>query len=512
MKKAIIIGAGPAGLTCAYQLLQETDIKPIILEASNVIGGISATICHNGNRLDLGGHRFFTKNKEVMQLWTSLMPIQGEPAIDDKLLGHKKAFVAGGPNPETDDAVMLIRNRLSRILYLRHFFDYPISLKFQTIKNMGLLRTFKAGLGYFLASVFKRKENSLEDFFINRFGKPLYEMFFEDYTEKLWGIHPRQIAPSWGSQRVKGLSLLKVVLDVVKKVLRIKTHTETSLIDEFFYPKRGSGQFYELMAQKIISAGGELKLQQEVTKINKVADKIISVETKDGSVFTGDYFISSMPIKDLAQGLSAGGEVLEVASELPYRDFITVGVLVNELKIKNQTTLKTLQNIIPDNWVYIQERDVKLGRFQIANNLSPYMVKDILHTVFLGLDYFCTEGDKLWNMSDSDFIEFAIDELVKLGVIERAAVLDSVRVKVKKAYPAYFGSYTKFNVVQEYLDSFSNLYCIGRNGQHRYNNMDHSMLTAIETVNVIKNGIQDKSSIWNVNTEEEYHEKSKVTC
>ncbi len=511
MQTAIIIGAGPAGLTAAYQLLKETNIKPIILEATDIIGGISATITHNGNRLDLGGHRFFSKNKQVMQLWTELMPVQGAPAIDDKILGSKKDYAVAGPDPELSDGVMLIRHRLSRILYLRSFFSYPISLSFTTFKNMGLWRTFVAGIGYIYAMLFKREEKSLEDFFVNRFGYPLYSMFFEDYTEKLWGVHPRNIAPDWGAQRVKGLSLFKAVSEFIKKTLNIKSkQIETSLIDEFFYPKKGPGQLYELMAEKIKTVGGKIHLNSEVRNIEIHGDEIVSVTTLDGRKFAGEYFISSMPIRDLINALddkARNNNINEVANGLVYREFMTVGLLVKNLKLKNETKLKTVNNIIPDSWIYVQERDVRLGRIQVFNNWSPYMVADFENTVFIGLEYFCNEGDEMWKQSDEDFIKFAVAELVKLKIIDENDVLDSVRIKVKKAYPAYFGTYEKFNIVREYLNVFDNLYCIGRNGQHRYNNMDHSMLCAIETVKVIKNGGLNKYKIWDVNAEQEYHEE-----
>ncbi|MBQ2675817.1 MAG: NAD(P)/FAD-dependent oxidoreductase [Clostridia bacterium] len=509
MKEAIIIGAGPAGLTAAYQLLKNTDIKPIILEETNVIGGISQTAEHNGNRMDIGGHRFFSKSETVMNLWQELMPVQGKPALDDIMLGTEKEFANTEKDPQKEDDVLLIRRRVSRIFYLRHFFDYPISLKFATFANMGLWRTIKAGFGYIASCIHKREEKSLEDFYINRFGKPLYSMFFEDYTEKLWGVHPSQIAPDWGAQRVKGLSLSKAILSILKKPFENRkdpSKVETSLIEQFYYPKKGPGQLWELMAKKILEMGGEIRFNTPVDSIQLSDGKITSVGSK-GNEIKGDYYISSMPIKDLIESMKdkAPANVCEVAKNLPYRDFITVGLLVNKLKIKNSTKLKTVSNIVPDCWIYIQERDVKIGRLQIFNNWSPYMVKDLENTVWVGLEYFCSEGDKMWSATDEEFINFAIDELVKIDIIDREDVLDSVRINIKKAYPAYFGVYSRFNEVREFIDGIDNLYCVGRNGQHRYNNMDHSMLTAVEAVNAIC-GKGSKNDIWNVNTEEEYHE------
>lgn len=511
-KNVIIIGAGPAGLTAAFQILKNTDIKPIIVEESEFIGGISRTAVYKNNRMDLGGHRFFTKSPQVMKIWESMMPIQGFPSMDDILLNRTLAWSPNGPNPEIEDKVLLKRNRVSRIFYLRKFFNYPISLRLETLTNMGLIRTIKVGLGFIASVIHKRKEKSLEDFYINHFGKPLYEMFFEDYTEKLWGVHPSKIAPDWGAQRVKGLSLFKVIMSVLTKPFTRSEDRETSLIEEFFYPKLGPGQLWETLADEITRMGGKIVLNTFVNKISLSNGNSIEVQAidKNGEIveFSAETLFSSMPIKDLIKGLGdvPPQEVSQIASELPYRDFITVGLLLNKLLIQNKTKLKTISNIVPDCWMYIQERDVTLGRIQIFNNWSPYLVANPENTVWIGLEYFCNEGDEKWIMKDEDFIKYAIDELEKIGIIDKVDVLDSTIIKVKKAYPAYFGSYKNFNLVKEYLNTIDNLYCIGRNGQHRYNNMDHSMLTAIEAVNCYINNIKSKDVIWNVNTEEEYHE------
>ncbi len=513
-KTAIIIGAGPAGLTAAYQLLKETDIKPIILEESSFIGGISRTAVYKGNRMDIGGHRFFSKNQQVNDIWKELMPIQGAPSKDDKKLGIDKPLEPGGPDPEKEDRVMLIRNRVSRIFYLRKFFDYPISIKPATFINMGFGRTVKAGFGYIGSMIKKREEKSLEDFYINRFGKPLYQMFFEDYTEKLWGVHPSQIAPDWGAQRVKELSLSKAIKEMFIKAFNKKHKTdETSLIEQYMYPKKGPGQLFETMAYAVEDMGGEICYNAKVVEIHTQDNKITEVVTEDGlhnrETFKGDLFFSTMPIKDLISSMSdkVPGDVYDIATNLPYRDFITVGLLLKKLKLKNKTKIKTVSGIVPDCWIYIQERDVKIGRLQIFNNWSPYMVDDYENTVWVGLEYFCDENDIMWNMSSDMFTKFAIDELDRIDIIDKEDVLDSTHIRVKKAYPAYFGTYSQFNKVRQFLDKIDNLYCLGRNGQHRYNNMDHSMLTAIEAVNVVKSGSNDKSVIWNVNTEEEYHEQ-----
>jgi len=513
---AVIIGAGPAGLTAAYQLLKETDIKPIILEETDFVGGISRTAVYKGNRIDIGGHRFFSKSSRVNKIWDELMPVQGAPSKDDSKTGIDKYLNRGGPDPEKADRVMLVRNRISRIYYLRNFFDYPITIKFSTFKNMGLKRTMAAGLGYMTSFIRKREEKSLEDFYVNRFGRPLYEMFFEDYTEKLWGVHPSKISPDWGAQRVKELSLSKAVREMLLKTID-KSHEnkETSLIDHFKYPKKGPGQLWESMAREIEIMGGIIQFNSRVVEIEHENKQIkqVTVETPDGSrkKFVGNLFFSTMPVKDLVDGMGrqVPDKISRIASGLPYRDFITVGLLMKKLKLKNPTGIKTIGNIVPDCWIYIQERDVKIGRLQIFNNWSPYMPADNEKTVWLGLEYFCHEGDEMWNMDKEEFIGFAIDELSRIDIIEKEDVLDAERIKVKKAYPAYFGTFDEFDAVRKYLDGFQNLYCIGRNGQHRYNNMDHSMLTAIEAVRVIKSGLRDRSSIWNVNSEKEYHEDKK---
>ena len=514
MGEIIIIGAGPAGLSAAYKLLKtKKDIKPIILESSQYVGGISRTHVFDDNRMDLGGHRFFTKSQEVMDLWTEIMPLQGAPAKDDILLNRNLELIADGPNPEKTDKVFLRRQRVSRIFFLKKFFDYPISLKLKTFTNMGFVRTLRAGFGYIYVSIFKRKENSLEDFYINRFGKPLYEMFFEDYTEKVWGIHPSQISPDWGSQRVKGLSLFKALLNIITKPFKKGTEVETSLIEEFFYPAKGPGSLYEHLHNEIKKLGGEIKFNQTVSKIEIADNKIKKIYAQDekGNIteYSADAVFSSMPIKDLVSSLgdNAPDSIKNIAFNLPYRDFMTVGLLVNKLAIENKSGIKTVSNIVPDCWIYVQDRDVSLGRLQIFNNWSPYMVHDYKNTVFVGLEYFCNEGDEFWTMDDEKFIQVAIDEVVKIGIIQKQSVIKSTLVKQKKAYPAYFGVYKDFDIVKDYLDKFENLYCIGRNGQHRYNNMDHSILTGIRAAEAFMEGSKDKEKIWQVNTEETYHEK-----
>lgn len=517
--KVVIIGAGPAGLTAADKLLEDKEkYDVLILEETQNIGGISQTVKYKENRMDIGGHRFFSKDERVMEYWKNLMPLQGEDSFDDEELGRKKQLEEGGPNPNEENEVMLVRTRVSRIYFIKKFFDYPVTLKWETIKNMGFFRTLKVGFSYLKAMCFKKKEKSLEDFYINRFGKQLYNMFFKNYTERLWGRKASQISPDWGAQRVKGVSIKAILKDMLNKLIGKKNskNTETSLIEQFWYPKYGPGQLWETLAKRVENKGGEIRKGYKVVNINIKNDKIEFVECEvNGKLekIEGDIFISTMPVKDLVCGFKGDkipNKMLEIAKGLPYRDFITVGLLLKRLNLKNKTNIKTLGNIVPDCWIYVHEPEAKLLRIQIFNNWSPYMVKDAKNNVWVGLEYTCEENDTYWNMSDEEFINMAAEELIRMGIIEKSDILDSHREKIKKAYPAYFDTYAEMDTLIEYLDKFDNLYCIGRNGQHRYNNMDHSMVTAFEAVKNIKGNITNKSNIWNVNTEREYHETKKI--
>lgn len=524
LKKAVIIGAGPAGLTAAYALLKKTDIHPIVLEQSKALGGLSRTVNFSGNRMDIGGHRFFTKSKQIKELWKNIMPLASAPAWDDRYLHRACPTFADGVDPEQDDHVFLLRSRISRIYYLRQFFSYPVSLSLRTLYGLGARRVSWILLSYLSACLKKREENTLEDFMINRFGRALYQTFFASYTEKVWGRPPSQIGADWGSQRIKGVSLLGVIRDFLDSRLGIQpAKQETSLIKQFFYPKFGPGEFFEDLGSEVRRLGGEIRCQQRVVGIEGDSDKHITslrVEHADGTLETipADFVFSSMPVKDLCAAMPAdwlSDKARAVAAQLPYRDFMTAGLLVNKLALQNHTRYKTVHGLVPDCWIYIQEPEVKIGRLQIFNNWSPYLVKDPLHTVWLGLEYFCQEGGSLWSMSDEAFLSFAAGELEKIGILAPHAVLQGHVVRVPKAYPAYYDSYRDFPVVREALDEVENLYCIGRNGQHRYNNMDHSMLTALEAVRLLKAGIADRTSLWKIHTQSDYQEEASAeegTC
>jgi protoporphyrinogen oxidase len=568
-KQAIIIGAGPAGLTAALEFLRRSDVVPIVLEASHEIGGISRTVRYKGNRMDIGGHRFFSKSDRVMQWWIDLMPPEmdgasGAPSQEICYQGkrrvvsipvrlpeepvlrgvgpivletetqsdaeaceneaHADAIVAAPP-PVDPDLVMLIRPRRSRIYYLRKFFDYPITLTKTTLGNLGAARTLKVGTSYLRSRVSQIKpEKSLEDFLINRFGRQLYLTFFKSYTEKVWGTPCDAISAEWGAQRIKGLSLMTAVKHFVKKCCTLRKPTElaqkdlaqkdlaqketdTSLIERFLYPKFGPGQLWEHVADLVRQKGGEIHLGWRVDKIYCEGKRVLSIDAVNGAgerqTFAGDYFFSTMPMRDLVQAIDAPvpENVHEVSEGLQYRDFITVGLLADRLKVQEPDG-----GLLKDTWIYVQEPDVLLGRLQIFNNWSPYLVADP-SKVWIGLEYFCYETDDLWKMTDEEIKKFAIAEVAKIGILNAEDVTDGHVVRVPKTYPAYFGTYHRFNELREFTDSFENLFLVGRNGMHKYNNQDHSMLTAMTAVDGILAGHVDKAALWGINTEQEYHEE-----
>ena len=584
-RKAIIIGAGPAGLTAALELLRRTDVQPVILEASGEIGGISRTIRYKGNRMDIGGHRFFSKSDRVMRWWMELMP----PAMDERAEGDTKptdeaveiryqgkrreiavaAAARSGsrglgtasavletdteetdaegeenlathghtetvvPEPEDADHVMLVRPRKSRIYYLRKFFDYPIKLTGSTVTNLGPVRMAKIGVSYAAARLKPiKEEKSLEDFLINRFGRALYLTFFKSYTEKVWGVPCDQISAEWGAQRIKGLSLTTAVRHFIRKAFArrpaqassesgapdvAQKGTDTSLIERFLYPKFGPGQLWEHVADKVQAMGGEIHMSCSADRIITENGVVTAVEavTENGQRqrFEGSFIFSTMPMRELTQALEAGGaavpgNVREVSDGLQYRDFITVGVLANKLDVSEPDVEVGGSKLIRDTWIYIQEPDVLLGRLQIFNNWSPYMVADP-SKVWIGLEYFCYDTDPLWTMPDEDLKRFATEELEKIGILKTAEVLDAHVVRVPKTYPAYFGTYSRFDELRTWTDSFENLFLVGRNGMHKYNNQDHSMLTAMKVVDGIAAGHVDKAAVWAINTEQDYHEEKR---
>ncbi len=571
-RRAIIIGAGPAGLTAALELVRRSDIVPVVLEASGEIGGISRTVRYKGNRMDIGGHRFFSKSDRVMQWWAELMPPErsealpgGAPADDltiryqgrervvavparlpeePVLRGAGPIAVDAGPaeaelchgedsaeatgctetlllttEPPNEDLVMLVRPRKSRIYYLRRFFDYPISLGRTTLANLGPTRVLRVAWSYAVSRVRQiAPEQSLEDFLINRFGRELYLTFFKSYTEKVWGTPCHEISAEWGAQRIKGLSLMGAVKHFVRGLLPswrkrrgnlAQKSTDTSLIERFLYPKFGPGQLWERAAELVDVGGGELHLQWTVDHVHTEGDRVLWVEAVHPAEgrrrFEGDYFFSTMPMKELVRAMDAPvpANVRQVSEGLQYRDFITVGLLVDKLNVQERDG-----GLLRDTWIYVQEPDVQLGRLQIFNNWSPHLVADP-SKVWIGLEYFCYETDALWAMPDEDLKRFAIGELATIGIVNAADVLDGHVERVPKTYPAYFGTYDRFDELRTWTDRFENLFLVGRNGMHKYNNQDHSMLTAMRAVDGILDGRVDKAALWGINTEQEYHEKKR---
>ncbi len=523
-KIAVIIGAGPAGLTAAYELLTRTDIAPIVLEKSYAIGGLSRTVNYQGNRMDLGGHRFFSKSDRVMNWWLQQMPLQRDSTSGEQIAYHGitrnlPPSAAAKDSESTDtDHVMLLRKRKSRIYFLGKFFTYPISLSWDTLKKLGPSRTIRIAFSYLRSALFPtRNPSNLEQFFINRFGRELYQTFFKSYTEKVWGVPCRDISAAWGEQRIKGLSIRKAVSHFISQLFRTtrgvaQKDTETSLIEQFLYPKFGPGQMWEGVAQKIVQLGGRIITDAEVVAVRHHEHGVTSVLVRNSAgasqEFTGDYFLSTMAVKDLISAMGAElpekvpENVRAVSDGLQYRDFITVGVLARKLKVTAETG-----SAIEDNWMYLQEPDIRASRLQIINNWSPSMVATP-ENIWMGVEYFCCDTDDLWKASDQKIAALAISELDKIGIIDKSDVLDSTVIRVPRSHPAYFGTFGRFNEVRAYTDTFPNLLLLGRNGMHRYNNQDHSMLTAMVAVDNILANISDKSNLWSVNTELEYLEST----
>lgn len=523
-KRAVIIGAGPAGLTAAYELLTRTDILPIVLEKSEYMGGISRTVNYKGNRIDIGGHRFFSKSDRVMQWWLNILPMQATDAPNTRITYQRQSAAVPAPprtaDPHSDDRVMLIRSRKSRIYFMRQFFAYPITLSGETIRRLGIFKTIRIGLSYFRAVLFPiRNEKNLEEFFINRFGRELYLTFFKSYTEKVWGIECKEISAEWGAQRIKGLSIYKTITHILKKVFGrqkrdiAQKDVETSLIEQFLYPKFGPGQMWEEAATHVRGRGGQILTHWSVDNIERRGNAIRAVtarntETGEMRRFEGEYFFSTMPVKELVAAMepAAPNDIQTISNGLVYRDFITVGVLCSRIKLREESG-----ELVKDNWIYVQEPDVLVGRLQIFNNWSPSMVSDP-DKIWIGLEYFCNESDALWNKTDAEMIALAKTELAQMNILDSQDVLDATVIRMPKTYPAYFGSYDRFPEIIKWVDQIENLFLVGRNGMHKYNNQDHSMLTAMTAVDNIIGNIRSRDNLWALNTEQEYHEEKQTAA
>jgi protoporphyrinogen oxidase len=522
MPDAIIIGAGPSGLTAAYELLRTTNIRPILIEQDTQVGGISKTVNYKGNRIDLGGHRFFSKSDAVIDWWLQFLPLAKDIDAGELELTYRnqKTQLAARSRPEAaEDAVMLLRQRKSRIFYGGKFYDYPLKLNWNTLSNLGAARLARIAATYAAAKARPiRPEVTLEHFFINQFGKELYLTFFKDYTEKVWGVPCQELPATWGHQRVKDLNVGKAILDALQSLLRrdrsLNQKTKsTSLIEQFLYPVYGPGQMWETVADEIIRLGGEIRLNTSVESIRCSDDGLVeSVSVKDlktgeRSELKGTHFLSTMPIRTLIRSLEnmpVPPEVKEVADGLEYRDFLIVGLLTRRLQKEDREGLP-----ITDNWIYLQDGGIRAGRMQLFHNWSPGMVAEP-GLRWIGVEYFCNETDAFWQQSDEDIKKQAIAEMERIGFIDADAVIDSTVIRVPKAYPSYYGTFDRFPVIQKWLDTFQNLWFMGRNGMHRYNNTDHSMLTAMAVVDLIRGESSDKAALWEINTEMEYHEKSEA--
>lgn len=462
----VVIGSGPAGLTAAYELAKH-GIRSVVLERADKVGGISRTEEYKGYRFDIGGHRFYTKDLEVQQLW-------------HEVLGNDFIQVP----------------RLSRIYYQGKFFDYPLSL-FNTLSNLGIVTSFLILVSYFKAKLEarlkpKKKIQNFEEWVTDRFGRRLYEIFFKTYTEKVWGISCTKIQAEWAAQRIQGMSLKRAVLAALFGGSKAK-----SLIKKFEYPRLGPGMMWERFQEEVEHYGSDVLLNTSVVRIKRKENRVQSVTVQQGNQtfqITGDQFISSMPVSALVKSLDppAPPAVLEAAQGLKYRDFLIVALMIDQV------------DLFPDNWIYIHSPEFQVGRIQNFKNWSIEMVPDPSKTC-LGMEYFCSEGDTLWEMSDQDLIDLATQEIVALGLLKKSVpVEDGVVIRQHKAYPVYDGEYRKhLAVLQSYLGTFENLQTVGRNGMHRYNNQDHSMLTGLFAA---KNILGEQHNLWTVNTERSYYE------
>lgn len=515
-KTAIIIGAGPAGLAAAYELLTRTDIKPIIFESTGEVGGLSKNVTYNGNHIDVGGHMFYPKYDRVVKWWENFLPRQGKILPNEAVLEGRLPLSTdpNAPDPLREDKVFLVRPHLSRIFYMQKLFDYPISFSFKTFKNLGLVKTFKMGFTYLMARLFPIKnEKSLEDFFINRFGKELYLTFFKEYTKKATGADPKDVKPEWGKQRIQGLSITKALINAIKETLR-KNYSKTNIeeicmVKWFLYPKLGPGQMWDEVAKKIREKGGVIHTGMTALGMKIKGGRIESATIKNEATgeikdHRADYFFSCMPVRDLVRGFGAGAppEVKAVAEGLKYRAHIMVNLNLKKINLPNDTEIKSDNGIIPDVLVYIHEKGVNVGRLQIFNNWSPFVVRD-RNVIVTGLEYFCNEHDEFWKKSDAEILELAIDELTRIRIMDRENFIDGTVLRTRKAYPAYYGAFENFGKIRSFVDGIENLYLIGRNGLHKYNNMDHAVLTSLEAVGNIVNGRRDRDNVWSVNTEKE---------
>jgi protoporphyrinogen oxidase len=464
-QNTLVLGGGPAGLTAGY-LLGKAGRDVVVLEAEDQVGGLAKTVEVDGYRFDLGGHRFFTKSVEVDTLW-------------HEVLGEE----------------FLLRPRMSRILWNNRFLDYPLRGP-DVIKKLGPVELARCMASYLRAAARRNKvDNSLEDWVSNRFGRRLFELFFKTYNEKVWGVPASEIRAEWAAQRIKGLSFFSAAKAAF---FGNKGNKVKSLISEFNYPRFGPGQMWDAMTEAIEEQGGEVRLESPVDRLELVGDRIVEVSAGGITYTLPDAVISSLPLRNMVEMVSPPPpqEVLDAARGLRYRDFLTVALVVDG------------QDLFPDNWIYIHEPSVQVGRIQNYRSWSPWMVPDP-DKACVGLEYFCFAGDELWSMDDDALVELASRELEQLGLAPRSKVERGFATRVPKAYPIYDADYAeRVAVVRSWLDGIENLQQVGRNGLHRYNNSDHSMLTAMRAVDNLLAGAHH--DIWEVNAESVYHETDVV--
>ncbi len=463
-RPVVVVGAGPAGLTAAYELVRRK-VPVVVYDGGDQVGGLSRTVREGGFRFDIGGHRFYTKSEAVMEMWREVL---------------------GGE--------LLRRPRLSRILYRGRFFDYPLK-PLNVLFGLGAWESARVLLSYAWATVNPvRPEVSFADWVSNRFGRRLYRIFFETYTEKVWGIPPGTIGAQWAAQRIRGLSLASAVRHMLFPARR---KTARTLIEEFDYPRFGPGMMWEAVAERIMAAGGRVHLGSWVSAVHHANGRIASVDIERGGQLVTEpagHVISTMAIRDLVNALvpTPPPEILEAARRLKYRDFLTVALVLDS------------PDVFPDNWIYIHDDTVRVGRIQNFKNWSAEMVPHPRQTC-LGLEYFCFEGDGLWSMADADLVSLATRELQQLGLSGTEPVTEGYVVRARKAYPVYDeGHMDALRVVRAYLQTFENLQLVGRNGMHKYNNQDHSMLTAMLAV---RNLHGEQHDLWALNTDDEYGEE-----
>jgi protoporphyrinogen oxidase len=466
-RRFVIIGGGPAGMTAAYQLAKE-DLRPVVLEKGDKVGGLARTENYKGFHFDMGGHRFFTKVEDVKRMWYEVL------AQD-----------------------FLRRPRLSRIYYNRKFFHYPLK-PLNALMGLGPIESVLIVCSYLRWQLFPyRREDTFEQWVTNRFGRRLFRTFFQTYTEKVWGIPCTELKAEWAAQRIKDLSLTTIVLNMfVKGKKTIKT-----LIDEFDYPRRGPGMMWNAVKGEVERRRGEVRLNSDVVGIRRTGNRIDGVVVScngQREIIEGSDFISSMPVTELVKKLDPPPppEVLAAAGRLRYRDFLTVCLIVDR------------PSLFPDNWIYVHDPQVTVGRIQNFKNWSPDMVPDLAKTS-VGMEYFCNEGDDLWNTPDDDLVELGKRELERIGLARAADVQDGCVFRVPKSYPVYDSDYRDhLAVVRRFVDGLENLQTVGRNGLHRYNNQDHAMYTAMLAVRNLTQG--EKHDLWAVNTDQEYHEEVRV--